>query len=100
MSQVSLFLRSFEDGYLHWCPGCDGIHMIYSKAPHPNGSKWTFDGNVDRPTFSPSVNVGLTNGRCHYFVRDGKIEFCGDSTHALAGKTVDLPPLPEHLRGD
>lgn len=30
--------------------------------------------------------------RCHSFIRAGRIEFCGDSGHSLAGKTVDLPP--------
>ena len=28
---------------------------------------------------------------CHSFVRNGRIEFLGDCTHGLAGKTVDLP---------
>jgi len=27
---------------------------------------------------------------CHSFIRDGQIEFCSDSTHELAGKTVRL----------
>jgi hypothetical protein len=31
---------------------------------------------------------------CHYFIRAGKIEFCGDSPHNLAGQTVDLPDWP------
>jgi len=34
---------------------------------------------------------------CHYFIKAGQIEFQGDSTHALAGKTVPLPPLPAGL---
>lgn len=34
-------------------------------------------------------------GICHYFIRGGKIEFCGDSTHNLSGQTVDLPDIPE-----
>jgi hypothetical protein len=33
---------------------------------------------------------------CHYFLRDGQIEFCGDSIHALAGQRVQLPDWPEH----
>jgi hypothetical protein len=28
---------------------------------------------------------------CHSFVTDGKIQFLGDCTHALAGQTVELP---------
>lgn len=30
---------------------------------------------------------------CHSFVRDGRIEFLSDCTHALAGQTVDLPEV-------
>ncbi|GGF38066.1 hypothetical protein GCM10011321_31270 [Youhaiella tibetensis] len=31
------------------------------------------------------------NTVCHSFVTDGRIQFLGDCTHALAGQTVDLP---------
>ena len=34
--------------------------------------------------------------RCHSFVREGRIEFLGDCTHAMVGQTVDLPDI-EHL---
>ncbi len=30
---------------------------------------------------------------CHSFVRDGRVEFLSDCTHALAGQTVDLPEV-------
>ena len=35
------------------------------------------------------------NTVCHSFVTDGRIQFLGDCTHALAGQTVDLPDWPE-----
>ncbi len=35
--------------------------------------------------------AGTKDTVCHSFVTDGKIQFLGDCTHALAGKTVDLP---------
>lgn len=112
MGQVSAVLRNVEGGFSHWCPGCERMHVIPTRAPY--SQHWSFDGNVEQPTFSPSVKITY-NGRdagqerdddcerapqacCHYFVRAGQIEFCGDSTHALAGKTAPLPPLPEHLR--
>lgn len=81
------------------------MHVI----PSIGAGGWTFDGNLDAPTFSPSVlhhaHGGVVDGpnefkpqvQCHYFIRAGRIEFCGDSRHALAGKTVDLPPLPHEL---
>jgi hypothetical protein len=80
---------------MHWCPGCKARHIINIEKPLPNGAKWTWDGNVDAQTFSPSINIV---GRCHYFIRSGMIEFCGDSAHELAGKTVPLPDFPEWTR--
>ena len=32
---------------------------------------------------------------CHYILTNGILNFCPDSTHALAGKLVPLPKLPE-----
>lgn len=59
------------------------------------GPGWSFNGDLDRPTFSPSILVYPSHkqGRCHSFVRDGKIEFLGDCDHALKGQTVELPEL-------
>lgn len=30
---------------------------------------------------------------CHSFIRDGQIQFLNDCTHALSGKTVELPSV-------
>ena len=105
MAQVSKFLRSSKVGYLHWCPGCEGMHHIYTKEQQTNGARWRFDGNVDCPSFEPSINCSWgwpdkpsTQGRCHYFIRGGQIQFCGDSTHKLKGQTVPLPELPERYQ--
>lgn len=104
-------LRFGEGGVItFFCPGCKETHSI--KTPG-----WTFDGNAENPTFSPSVLVrsghfapGHKEGdscwctynkehgtndfecrRCHSFVRNGKIEFLGDCSHELRNQTVDLP---------
>ncbi|HEY0889311.1 MAG TPA: DUF6527 family protein [Nocardioides sp.] len=86
------------------CPGCDDNHRI-------SVGTWTFNGDLERPTFSPSVLVsgvqwdegsgfrkpshaGVAPGApivCHSYVTDGRIQFLGDCTHVLAGQTVDLP---------
>ncbi len=86
-------LRSLHE---HWCPGCENTHQIAVKQPFKNGAQWTFDGNAQAPTFAPSVNVAANfpKLRCHYFIRAGKIEFCGDCHHDLRGKTVELPDIP------
>lgn len=87
-----------QAGYLHWCPGCKGSHYIGVEQALSNGAQWTFNGDVEKPTFSPSVKhrMGKNLDRCcHYFIKNGKIEYCSDCTHELAGKTVDLPDFPE-----
>lgn len=100
MSAVSRTLRAVRGAgehadykaLAHWCPGCDEVHSIKVEGA---GSNWKFDGNYDAPTFDPSVRVSDSKGTtCHYFIRAGRIEFCGDSPHALSGKTVDLPDWP------
>ena len=77
---------------LHWCPGCKWLHVINVEKPNSVGAKWTWDRNAESPTFSPSINIV---GQCHYFIQAGKIIFCADSRHALAGQTVDLPDFPQ-----
>lgn len=96
-------------GYYFRCPGCMDEHHI--------DLTWSFNGNVDRPTISPSVLVtgpttvqnadyewtgkyvmGANNEPipmvCHSFITDGNIQFLTDCTHDLAGQTVPLPDFP------
>jgi hypothetical protein len=110
MSKVSAVLRLTDRGYAHWCPDCGEMHTIFEN--------WSFDGNVDAPTFNPSIKIsakltikdarGKWTGEwardaagkaidscCHYHLWGGMLHFCSDSTHALAGRTVPLPELPE-----
>lgn len=97
-----------------YCPGCETAHQVRIAGPHA----WAWNKRVDLPTFLPSVLV--TSGhyakapgatacwctyyaarpdetpafkceRCHSFVKAGKISFLADSSHKLAGQTVDLP---------
>ena len=80
----------------HWCPGCGGMHQIAVDTPFRNGARWSWDGNADRPTFGPSVFLDPGGSHpCHYFIRAGRIDFCQDSHHALAGKSVELPDIPK-----
>ena len=85
----------------HWCPGCERIHQIAVNQPFRNGAQWQYDGNHTSPTFNPSINVNPNHAsvRCHYFIRNGRIDFCSDSHHSLAGQSVELPDIPtEFLR--
>lgn len=100
MSKLSNILRSYgSDGAMFWCPGCEDIHAV-----RINGTgAWGYNGNPDKPTFTPSVLVTyghVDTRRCHSFVTDGRIQFLSDCTHALAGQTVDLPPFPYERFGD
>lgn len=105
MSQVSAVMRRYKSGFAHWCPGCEEMHAIAVDAPNTNGARWSFDGNLEKPTFQPSINIRTYGGErgsdvtkiCHYFLHTGQLQFCADTTHALSGQTVALPPLPAHL---
>lgn len=86
-------------GYLFNCPGCNEPHVI----PTTGSCAWQFNGDVDRPTLSPSIlqyeskwpdgTIGFQ--RCHSFVREGHIEYQTDCGHALAGQTVELPDITD-----
>lgn len=81
------------------CRAC-GTHLI--PTYQEPGKRWTFNGNFDKPTITPSVNescndpghpsynAGAKSSRCHYIVTDGKIAYQGDCTHNLKGQTVEL----------
>jgi hypothetical protein len=93
---------SADGGWMHWCPGCKGMHAIAVEKPFDNGARWTFSGDQDKPTFNPSVKIDMRRlgetSVCHYFIRDGQIDFCGDSTHELSGASVPLPDIPQSER--
>lgn len=112
MGQLSSILRNAEGGRLmFWCPGCAGSHQVaVGEGPGP---RWGYNGNAERPTFTPSVlvrgvqwdtgdhffepNHAVAPGAetvCHSFITDGRIQFLSDCTHSLVGQTVDLPPWP------
>lgn len=78
--------------YAFDCPGCGIGHSFRVDG---SGPKWSFNGDVDKPTFSPSLLVRWVKGGvdvvCHSFVRDGQMQFLNDCTHELAGITVPLP---------
>ncbi|SHL43010.1 hypothetical protein SAMN05216428_102382 [Nitrosospira sp. Nsp11] len=102
-----------DDGkLLFWCPGCDRTHGI--QHGEGKGPRWDWNGDVRRPTITPSILVRRTKltvsdeeamtraaaGEkelphvetiCHSFITDGRIQFLTDCTHTLAGQTVDLP---------
>jgi hypothetical protein len=88
-------LSRASDGILLFaCPGCGDSHGV-NADPKRNLPCWGWNGSLDAPTFSPSILVRGHDEKgdtcCHGFVRDGKIQYLADSTHALAGQTVEIP---------
>lgn len=92
--ELSRCLASSAEGRLtFFCNGCDMPHSI--SVGEGQGPRWTYNGNADSPTFTPSVLVSWTERDqpkvCHSFVTDGRIQYLSDCTHSLAGQVVDLP---------
>ena len=94
MSKAKVF--STSDGgrsvWIEW-PGCGYTHAFKLDVPQENGAIWKWNGDTERPTFTPSmlVNAHHESSRCHSFVTDGKIQFLSDCWHPLKGQTVELP---------
>lgn len=87
-----------------YCPGCEMMHLVYLQ--HPDNTQyptWSWNGDVNAPTFSPSLLVKYNWGEnreervCHSFIRHGQWEFLGDCTHKLRGLTVPVPNIPENV---
>jgi hypothetical protein len=113
-------LRNVEANGVHYqalafvCPGCilmeddprwqrSGLHLLPVNTNGVKTPQWTFDGNLEAPTLSPSIlssgppysDSGKPLGRCHSFIEHGMIRFLDDCTHPLKGQTVPLPELPD-----
>jgi len=103
--------------YKIWCEGCKEKHVLYVNTP--GRYNWSFNGDLDKPTFSPSLLIRCGHyadpnaktcwctynkehpdnpapfecGICHSFIRDGNIQYLNDCTHYLAGKTLPLKEI-------
>lgn len=108
---------------MFWCPACQFGHGVWTTHPNGiTGAKWKFNGNVESPTIEPSVLVQSTvfsakgkadydawyaagcpdrKGqpfdsipvRCHSVITNGVIHYCGDCSHAMAGKSVQMEDI-------
>lgn len=98
MTDVSKVLRAVDigvgrRGFAFWCQPCGATHRVATDGQ----SAWSFNGDVNTPTFSPSIKVTQPKGDftriCHCWVTDGLIRYEPDSTHELAGQTVEMSPI-------
>lgn len=83
------------------CPGCEKGEFPQLADHVINPKVHQFNGNLERPTFSPSLLMTYDYGEdhrryvCHSFVRDGCIQFLDDCTHPLKGQTIELPHIAD-----
>lgn len=115
-------LRRTEGGYSWYCPACKEIH------PLPDGWTFNGDIRCPTfsPSFKHTGHQiekdadGKWTGRwlmesgeakavrrpddkpkpwcCHYTITNGVVAYCGDCTHAMAGKTISMPDLPSEFQ--
>ena len=112
-------LRTMQGGRVgFFCPGCCEMHQLRVEGASPGC--WGFNGDYDRPTFTPSVLVTGLQGkndergrwtgeyvcdeagkplpqRCHSFVTDGVIRFLDDCSHDLRNQTAVLQPFGDEV---
>ena len=87
-----------ERSVMFYCEGCKMAHRVIVKGGKPI---WEWNDDLEKPTISPYIRVQWEDGEdyikkvCHSYVKDGMIQYLGDCTHELAGKTVPLKPWKE-----
>lgn len=113
MGQAGPKMRRATGAHEWWCPACQEMHPLPDQG-------WTFNGNLQAPTFTPSfrhtgkqrvVAGGKWTGEwrrgpdgkaldwvCHYIITDGVAAFCPDCTHDKKGQKIPMPDLPPELR--
>lgn len=87
IEKAKLKVRKTKTGkiYLFWCPGCEQTHS-FNVREDGGEPTWEFNGDMENPSFSPSLNYG----RCHLFVQDGVIKYCNDCYHRYRNRNVPL----------
>ena len=95
MAKAKLHMGPDGTQYIeYWCPGCGRISL-----PISGEKAWGFNGNLDKPTLTPSVlsqwDSPTKHNVCHSFVTDGEVKFLNDCTHSLAGATREIPDMED-----
>jgi hypothetical protein len=84
------------DVWNFWCPACKCGHGFTVYHPPDAGKGWQFNGNVDKPTFTPSLRYLNQDGKttmCHLNMTDGMLIFHGDCPHDFKGRVVPMEDL-------
>jgi len=95
---------SEKGSFLFVCPGCWQTHQVWTAESGPRRPRWSFNGDIDSPTISPSLRVRYYSSEqekdvvCHSFIKDGKIQYLNDCTHELTSQTVEIPDWNEYWK--
>lgn len=83
-----------QEHVFYWCAGCGHAHSVPAE-------RWNWNKDVSNPTLSPSVRHYVTDPQtkaettiCHYHLRNGILEYCGDCQHNLNGQKSPLQDIP------
>lgn len=92
--------------YMIFCPACKCGHGFRAGDDGHPGPIWGFNSDMVKPTLYPagvghtcSVLVNYYNYKykknmiCHFHITHGVIQYCPDSTHEFAGKSLLLEPF-------
>lgn len=103
-------VANIGERYYLFCPGCyqdsqqrhpdEERYWINSALHCFNAAIHTFNGDLQKPTLSPSLLCRGATLVCHSYVKDGMIQYLGDCTHPLANQTVDLMDVPPQFAED
>jgi len=97
-------IENWVEGSPDWnffCPGYFCDHGVWINNKNSFGARWDWNGDMDKPTFTPSLKITYPHwvdgvridDICHFFIRNGNIEYQGDCTHHLAGLTIELADI-------
>ena len=88
-----------------FCPACDmthGFRVNLGDSVMVHENPWDFNGDYDRPTFSPSMFANRDfwatphHPSCHSYLENGIWRYLPDCSHQYAGQELALPyPDPD-----
>lgn len=85
-----------------WCPGCESLHPFNLAPGDSRGVYWQWDGDLERPTFSPSMLVHWSVHLCageHGPVPCPNPDSCGQPGHMILDGDVRAHGTP-HTRAE
>ena len=106
IKMIKLYHGDHVIGYGYFCPACKYRHWTRILDSDNEGyTIWDFNGDIDNPTFSPSVKHTTEYGEphrpdkiCHYYIINSEIRYETDCTHELAGQTIPMIPIEEEYK--